>query len=256
LLLCTSCQQKGKIENYEVTAHRGGAGLAPENTLAALQNAMELKAGYSEIDVQETKDGKIILLHDNTLERTAGVARNIWDMPYDSLQLLDVGGWFAPEFAGEKIITLGEAIDAVKGKMRLNIELKRNKHEVVLVEKVLRIIDEKNFQDQCMLTSFSKTFVTQVRALNPDITLGFIFSKYREEFDVFELDVDLLSVKYTLVDQAFVDKAHASGKKVAVWTVNDPAMMKNLLELGVDTIITDYPDRLMKVLDEMQGVTA
>lgn len=238
----------GRYDESVVTAHRGGAGLAPENTMAAMKNAMRLGAGFSELDVQETSDGVLILLHDGTLERTAGVDLNIWETPYDSLARYEVGAWFAPEFAGEPIPTLAEVIDAVKGKMKLNIELKMNGHEKFLVEKVIEMINEKDFRSQCIITSFDLDAIKKVRQLDKGLKVGYLFSKYPEDEDVFTADVDLLSVKYKLVDEEFVKKAHANNKEVHVWTVNDPEMMKKLLKMGVNSIITDYPDRLLELL--------
>ncbi len=245
LVFSASC---ARIDTSVITAHRGASGTAPENTLIAIQRAIELGAGFSEIDVQETADGEIILLHDKTLERTGGVAWNIWETPYDSLKKIEVGSWFAPEYAGEPVPRLEDVMDAVKGKIKLNIELKINGHEKALVEKVVDLIHRKNFESQCIITSFDLQSVQKVRQLDKNLKVGLIFSKYPENVDVFSLDVDLLSVKYTLVDEEFIQKARASGKDVHVWTVNDSEMMQKLLDLGVTSIITNYPGKLRALL--------
>ena len=244
-LLLLGC---GRYDNSIVTAHRGGAGIAPENTMVAMKKAIELGAGFSELDVQETSDGVLILLHDKTLERTAGVDLNIWEMPYDSLTSYEVGSWFAPEFAGEPISKLADVMGAVKGKMKLNIELKMSGHEKFLIEKVIDLINEKDFRSECIITSFDLAAIKKVRQLDKDLKVGYIFSKYPEDEDVFTADVDLLSVKYKLVDEEFIRKAHANNKEVHVWTVNDPEMMKKLIGWGVNSIITDYPDKLLDLL--------
>lgn len=245
-LLVTACD---RFDNSLITAHRGGAGIAPENTMIAMQKAMELGAGFAELDVQETSDGVLILLHDSTLERTAGVILNIWEMSYDSLVSYEVGAWFAPEFAGEPIPILADVMDAVKGKMKLNIELKMNGHEKLLVEKVLQLIDEKDFESDCIITSFDFAAIKKVRSLNKNLKVGYIFSKYPEDEDVFTADVDLLSVKYKLVDEKFIRKAHANNKEVHIWTVNDPIMMQQLLDWGANSLITNYPDKLRAILN-------
>ncbi|MCK4641660.1 MAG: glycerophosphodiester phosphodiesterase [Candidatus Marinimicrobia bacterium] len=245
VILFVACS---KVTTSVVTAHRGGAGIAPENTMAAMKKALELGAGFSELDVQETSDGVLILLHDSTLERTAGVDLNIWEMPYDSLVSYEVGSWFAPEFAGEPIPKLADVMDAVKGKMKLNIELKMNGHEKFLIEKVIDLINEKDFRSECIITSFDLSAIKKVRQLDKDLKVGYIFSKYPEDEDVFTADVDLLSVKYKLVDEEFIRKAHANNKAVHIWTVNDPEMMKKFIDWGVNSIITDYPDKLLDLL--------
>lgn len=246
LLVCSaSC---ARIDNSVITAHRGASGTAPENTLIAIQRAIEMGAGFAEIDVQETSDGEIILLHDKTLEQTGDVVWNIWETPYDSLKKIEVGSWFAPEYAGEPVPRLADVMDAVKGKIKLNIELKINGHEKELVEKVVDLIHRKNFESQCIVTSFDLQSVRKVRQLDQNLKVGLIFSKYPENVDVFSLDVDLLSVKYTLVDEEFMRKARENGKEVHVWTVNDSEMMQRLLEMGVTSIITNYPGKLKALL--------
>lgn len=233
-----------------ITAHRGASGMAPENTMSAMLKAIEVGSGYAELDVQETADGVIILLHDKTLQRTAGLDQNIWEMNYPDLQGIDVGSWFGEEFVNEPIPTLEAVIDSVHGKMKLNIELKMNGHEKMLEERVLKIIDGKNFADQCIVTSFKFAAIDKVKELNSAICAGYIFSKMPEDVDVFTANVDLLSVNYKLVDKEFVDKAHANNKEVHVWTVNEPDEMNRLIGLGVDSIITNRPDILKKILSE------
>ena len=245
-LLTFSCQ-KSKHKVF-ITAHRGASGLAPENTISAMLKAIELGADYSELDVQETSDGVIILLHDSSLKRTAGLEKNIWEMDYASLDSLDVGSWLAPEFKGEAIPTLESVIDTVYGKMKLNIELKINGHEKQLVERTVKILEKKNFISQCIVTSFDFKSIDKVRSLNKDIKVGYIFSKMPENIDVFGANVDLLSVRYTLIDEDFVAKAHANHKEVHVYTVNEPEEMKRLIRLGVDSIITNRPDVLNDLL--------
>lgn len=108
----------------QITAHRGASGSAPENTLIALQKAIEAGADYAEIDVQETSDGRLVLLHDPDLKRTTGLKKNIWQTTYNELKHLDAGSWFSDEFSAERIPLLEDAIELVRGKMLLNIELK------------------------------------------------------------------------------------------------------------------------------------
>ena len=232
-----------------VVAHRGASGHAPENTLSAMKKAIEMKAEFSELDVQETKDGKIILLHDKTLERTGKQDLNIWELNYDELKDIEVGEWFSEEFNGEPIPTLEEVIELVRGKMKLNIELKTNKHEKMLAERTLQVVIDNNFLDQVVFTSFKFDEIRKIRDLNKDAKVGYIFSKLPKDFSVFTEDVHMLSVSKKLVDEEFMSKAKAAGKEVAVWTVNKEEDMKKMIALGVDAIITNYPDILRNVLD-------
>jgi glycerophosphoryl diester phosphodiesterase len=161
---------------------------------------------------------------------------------------IDVGSWFGPEFKGEPIPTLESVIDTVRGKMKLNIELKVSGHEKQLVERTVRIVEQKNFISHCIITSFDFNSIDKIRELNKDIKVGYIFSKMPDNIDVFTAHVDLLSVNYKLIDNDFISKAHANKKEVHVYTVNEPEEMKRLINLGVDSIITDRPDILVNLL--------
>lgn len=239
------CSSSGVV----VTAHRGASGLAPENTLSSMQAAIENNADFSELDAQETADGVIIVLHDKDLKRTGGKEGNIWELNYADLKNYEVGSWFDKKYDGEKIPTLQEVIDLVKGKMKLNIELKMNGHEKKLAERVVKIVEDNNFVDQCIITSFNFDEIKTVRKINKNIKVGYIFSKIPDDVDVFSADCDLLSVNKKLVDEAFVKKAHDHGKEVHVWTVNEPEDMKRLIALGVESIITNYPNKLNEILE-------
>jgi glycerophosphoryl diester phosphodiesterase len=235
-------------DKTKVTAHRGASGHAPENTLSSMQEAINMKADFSEIDVQETADGELILLHDGSLKRTTGLDKGIWKTNYDEVKMLDAGSWFGEKFKGEKIPTLAEVIDSVKGKMRLNIELKTNKHEKKLADLAAQVVKDKNFEKECVFTSFAYSQIKRVKEIDKNLKVGLIFSNMPEDFDVFAADMDLLSVHYKLVDADFVKKAKANGKEVHVWTVNDEAEMNRLIDIGVTSIITNYPDKLNAVL--------
>ncbi len=246
LFLITACSDKQELM---VVAHRGASGYAPENSLSAMSKAIEMNAGMSELDVQETADGKIILLHDKNLKRTAGIEKNIWELNYDDLKAVDIGEWFSEEYKGEPIPTLDEVIDLVRGKMKLNIELKANKHEKMLAERALKIVEDNNFLDQVVFTSFKFDEIRKIHALNKEARVGYIFKKLPDDVDVFSEDIDILSTNYLIVDADFIKKARDAGKEVAVWTVNKPEDMKRMIELGVDAIITNYPDVLHNVLN-------
>jgi glycerophosphoryl diester phosphodiesterase len=231
-----------------VTAHRGASAYAPENTLSAVELAIKMKADYAEIDVQETADGEIILLHDGSLKRTTGTDMNIWQMEYKELDTLDAGSWFSGKFKSESIPSLTQLLDSVRGRIKLNIELKTNGHEKELAERTVKIIKEKNFHSECILTSFSYSQLKKVKEIEPDLRTGLIFSKMPADINIFTNNsIDLLSVHYSLVNEVFMKSANDAGKEVHVWTVNDEDEMKRLIKLGVKSIITNYPDKLRQI---------
>ncbi len=250
MLGLTSCGKGKKI--LKVTAHRGASGLAPENTKTAIVKAMELGSDFSELDVQETEDGELILLHDGSLERTTNITGNIWEKKYTDLKDVDAGSWFSGDFSGEAIPTLESIIDTVFDSMKLNIELKMNGHQKQLTELVVDLITRKKFIDQCIVTSFDREAVRKVKELNPKIKTGYIFSNFPENEDIYSAEFDLISINKKLVTQELVDKAHKHGKEVHVWTVNKSEEMKRMIKFGVDSIITNYPDILNGILNKQE----
>ena len=241
----------GCSEYVEVTAHRGASGLAPENTIASVKKAIELKADYSEIDAQEISDGSIILFHDTSLNRTTGNNGNIWNQSIQTLSQMEAGSWFSEEFTGEKIPLLEEIIDLVNDAMKLNIELKMNGNEKLLAKKVVKIVHSKDFVDKCIITSFDFNEVNKVREIDRNIKIGYIFKNFPEDINVFTADCEILSVSRKIVDKEFVKKAKLHNKEIHVWTVNDPDEMERLINLGVDNIITNRPDVLSSVLKKL-----
>jgi len=244
--LSVSCSKK-----VEITAHRGASGNFPENTLVAMKMAIEDGADYAELDVQESADGVLVLYHDKNLQRTSGVNRNIWEMPYDSLLKLEAGNWFDPNFNGEPIPRLIDVIHAVKGKMKLNIELKMNGHQKQLTKKVVQMVEENDFISDCILTSFDLQAIDKVKELNKEIKAGYILGKMPKDKDVYRSDLDLISVSGKLINKDLIEKARKHNLEVHVWTINEKENMRQLIDLGVDNIITDYPAQLNEVRSDI-----
>lgn len=236
----------------EITAHRGGARKAPENTVSALDYSMEIGADSAEIDVQETKDGALILLHDDSLKRTAGVKKNVWEMTLAEIGKLDVGASFHERFRGEKIPTLDEVLKFCKGRLDLNIEIKYNGKNKGIVHKVVRAIRENDFSRHCVVTSMNYQFLEQIKRSAPEIRTGYIMTMTYGSIAGVEA-ADFFSVKYTYVKEDFVREAHALGKEVHAWTVNHRGDVKRLMDMGVDNIITDDPVMVRKVQNQESG---
>ena len=236
----------------EITAHRGGAWKAPENTISALQYTIDSGADYAEIDVQETKDGELILLHDDSLKRTAGVKKNVWDMTLKQIEKLDAGASFHKKFRGEKIPEFTEVLKFCKGRLDLNIEIKYNGKNKGIVNKVVRAIKENHFEDHCVVTSMNYQFLKQIKKIAPEIRTGYIMTMTYGGVQGMEA-ADFFSVKHTYVDEKFVTQAHALGKEVHVWTVTYKGDAKRMLDIGADNIITDDPIMVRKVQNRESG---
>ena len=239
--------------DVKVTAHRGSSGRAPENTLSALRASIEDGADYAEIDVQETADGKIVLLHDTDLKRIAGLNRKIWDVTLAELQQCDAGSWFGDAFKDERVPTLEEAIDLVRGRLKLNIELKFNGHDKDLAAAVVRIVGAKGFSEECVISSLNDAAVRDVRRLDPTLKVGHIVSA--SVGDLARQDVAFLAVRTGATTAGLVRRAHDRGVEIHVWTVNGEDEMRSFIDLGVDNILTDRPEVLRRVIDERAALS-
>lgn len=232
--------------DIRVTAHRGGARLAPENTVSAVKSAIRSRADYAEIDVQQTEDGEIILLHDGSLERVTGIDRKAGEMSYAEIRALDAGSWFAEDFRGEKIPTLEEVMECCRGKIRLNIEIKNNGCNEDIAGRVVRIIEKQDFEEKCVVTSMNYECLERIRELNSDIITGYTMSVAYG--DISGLDAaDFFSVNYACLSREFVKTAHEQGKAVCVWTLNDPGEIQRAIDCGADNIITDDPELVRRI---------
>src|SRR5215469_617165 len=222
-----------------ITAHRAGSTHAPENTLAGLRNAIMDGADAVEVDVQETADGEVVLLHDTDLRRVAGVGRSIWDLPYADLQDLDVGSWFSPAFQAERIPTLRAFAAACRGRMRLNVELKNNRHGQDLAARVINVLHETGTADQAVISSLDIELLRQVRRIAPEIKLGLILAAGVGNFR--SVDVDFFALSRRLATSAVIRQLLAIGRQVHVWTLNDKSGIAQAMLDGADNIITSDP---------------
>lgn len=238
------------LATFTNCAHRGASGHAPENTLAAMRVAMEMGAHMSELDIQQTADDRLVLLHDDDLDRTTSGSGMLWQKPLAELQTYEAGSWFAPQFSGEPLPTLEEVIALVRGKMKLNIEVKLHGHERDIAKLVVETVRREKFEPECIITSFGHNVAAEIKALAPELKVGYIFGKDEYHERVFEGPVEVLSVNHYLISTEFMQRARAAHKEVHVWTVNEKPLMHRMMDLGVDAIITNYPDRLAEVMRE------
>lgn len=246
--------KKESLLGIAVTAHRGASADAPENTIPALEKAIERMADYAEIDVQETKDGVVVLLHDSSLERTTNVSKKVWDVTYLELLEYDAGSWFSKEYEKTKIPTLSQALELCKGKINLNIEIKARNKAQSLVEKVVRLIEQYDFEQQCVITSTSYSVLTRVKELNPQIKTGYILAIAYGNFYNSEY-ADFFSVKSSFINENMVRLSHHLGKEVHAWTVNTKTELERMKQLGVNNIITDKPLLAKEILYKETKVT-
>jgi glycerophosphoryl diester phosphodiesterase len=226
-------------DDVEITAHRAGATVAPENTVAAIRRAIEDGADWAEIDVQLTADRAVVVIHDSDLRRVGSRPGRIGQMTLAEVQQVDVGNWFDPAFAGERVPTLDEVIAAAGDGIRLNIELKPHGEDEVnkLVGETLGSVRRAGILDRCRICSQSYAALGLAKELEPEVEVGFIAGAALG--DLSALQVDFLMVSVRLTTRRLVDRARARGIAVHAWTVNDPDQLLRLLDRGVTNVITD-----------------
>lgn len=267
LMVCMSAPARSLARTLavDVHAHRGGAGLAPENTLAAFRNALAIGADVLEMDLHVTIDGEVVVIHDPTLDRTTTGHGFVRATTLADLRRLDAGSWFHARFAGERVPTLREVFDLVRasgnGRVRFNIE---TKYEPAVPpppqdfeERVLRVIRGAGMAERVILQSFYYPSLGRMKALDRSILTAALRAAANPAADpvavVRAASADIYSPAASLVSGETVDALHRAGIPIVPWTVDAPAQMERLLERGIgslpgDGIITNYPDRLIQVL--------
>ena len=233
-------------DDAQIIAHRGAAGAAPENTMASVRRAIADGTDWIEIDVQETADGEVVVIHDSDFMKLAGVNLRVWEATMEQLAEIDIGSWFATEFAGERVPTLADVLAEVKGRSRVIVELKYYGHDQQLEQRVIDLIEAAGMRDDTMIMSLEYAGIQKVRALRPDWNVGLLTA--RAVGDLTRLDADFLAVNMAMARPALVKATHAAGKELYVWTVNDALSMSQMMSLGVDGIITDDPQLGREVL--------
>ncbi len=223
----------------EVTAHRGASRDYPENTMAAFRAAAELGADWIELDVQQTADGQLIVMHDTSLSRTTGVQKNVWDATWEEISRLDAGSWFSPDFAGEGVPLLSQVLEfAVEQGIRLNIELKPTGHETDFERQVVELVREYGYAEECVITSQVYSVLERAKEYDPEIHTVYVMSVAYG--DLLRLEAaDAFSVQAASLTAGMVSRLHDQGREVYAWTVNTRYSMDKMLRLNVDNLITD-----------------
>ncbi|WP_046756993.1 glycerophosphodiester phosphodiesterase [Kordia jejudonensis] len=222
-----------------VTGHRGAAGLSPENTLASIQKAIELKVDRVEIDVHQTKDSVIVIIHDNSINRTTNGKGKIKNLTYEELQQFNIEDSLT-------IPTLKEALKVIDKRAKLLIEIKEGNDYYPNIEKrILSIIKEYDAENWCIIQSFEDEIIEEIHTQNPNITIHkLLLTGALYDFDKLPY-IEEYSVNYFFTTQKLVNKIHSLNKKINSWTVNTEDKIQLLKEMGVDGVITDYPNLLV-----------
>ncbi len=237
-----------------IFAHRGACKVAPENTLPAFEAAIRLGADGVELDVQYSSDGALMIFHNPTLDKTTDGTGRITAHTLEELRKLDAGSWFGPEFANTRIPTLDEVLDLLKDKLLINIELKAfNATSRQLGIDVVQAVRQHGMADQVVISSFNPFALRAACKVGQEIEGALLLSPdlpgwTRWDFIRKHSRAQGLHPELVMVDAAYMARARKLGLPVRVWTVNNEADIRRMIELGVDAIITDLPDVARRML--------
>ncbi|MGH3310265.1 MAG: glycerophosphodiester phosphodiesterase [Streptomyces sp.] len=259
-----AASQQGLTRSTPITiAHRGASGYAPENTLAAVNTADKLGFEWVENDVQRTKDGELVVIHDTTLTRTTDVEQvfpdrspwNVRDFTAKEIARLDAGGWFSDAYAGEKVPTLDRYMKNLdRTGQRLLLELKSPELYPGIEAQTLKELgaqgwtDRKHLQSRLIIQAFNADTIKTTHTLNPTVKTGFLGNPKVSDLKSYAQFTDQINPSYRAVTKDYVDAVHAlkgpQGKQMEVftWTVNDGSTARTVDAAGVDGIITNFPD--------------
>jgi glycerophosphoryl diester phosphodiesterase len=230
----------------KVLAHRGASAHAPENTMAAFQLAYDQGADGIELDVMLNNEGQVVVIHDDTVDRTTNGSGKVRDMTLEQLQSLDAGD-------GQRIPTLSEVLERFGGRFLINIELKNYSSMLdALPLKVIDLVKSYHLVESVLLSSFNPFNLLRIHRRLPQVNVGLITQPKMAERWIWRFfPHDALHPHFSDVDQQLVAKLHAGHRKINTWTPDDPAEIRRLASLGVDGIITNYPQRAREVLESL-----
>jgi len=234
-------------DDVAIIAHRGASGAAPENTMAAFERAIADQADWIELDVQENADGVVIVQHDSDFKRVGRADLKVWNATNEELQVLDVGSWFGPEFADQRVPTLRQVLERAKGHLDVVIELKYYGHDKQLESKVVSIVEETGMEPHIMLMSLKLEGLRKAAALRPTWTRGLLNTV--SVGDLTRLDLDFLALNAVAASRSQIRRAHERGMRVYAWTIDDPVQLSVMMSRGVDGVITDRPEVARQVLE-------
>ncbi len=237
-----------------IFAHRGACALAPENTIASFELAVAHGADAVELDAKLSRDGVVMVIHDPTLERTTNGKGKVNEFTLKELKTLDAGSKFEANFSGEKIPTLEEVFEHVGNKLLVNVELTNYKSpQDDLIPRVVQLVKEQNMQHRVLFSSFLPKNLIKVRALLPEAAVaqlslpGLPGMITRSDF-MRPVSPEIIHPYLTDVSARYVRTEHSKGRRVHVWTVNQERDLRRMLELKVDGIFTDDPQKAIRLL--------
>ncbi|WP_285768186.1 glycerophosphodiester phosphodiesterase [Peribacillus sp. SI8-4] len=245
------------MQNIKIFAHRGSKGTHPENTIAAFQKAAETGADGIEFDVHLSADGELVIIHDETLDRTTSLTGYVKEYTAQQLKTGDAGVKYAKEFIGERIPFLGEVFDWAKAnRLWMNVEIKTDKLAYEGIEqKIIDSIRHHKMEHRVILSSFNHQSIEKVKLLAPDLERALLFEELPDNLEQILRDKQESGFhpdKNSLTE-ATNELAKTLGYKIRPWVANEEADVIKLAKMGVDVIMTDYPERAIKTVKSLDS---
>lgn len=238
-----------------ILGHRGASGIAPENTKSAFMKALQIGADGIEFDVHLTKDKKLVVIHDERVDRTTNGIGYVKDLTLKEIKRLDAGSYFSPKFAGEKILTLEEALELTQSSKLISIEIKNVIIKYKNIEReVINTIKKMNLESKVICSSFNHYSIALIKQLSPEIKTGLLYvaTLYQPWIYATRMRVEAIHPHYYSVSSEIVNVCHDNNIKVNVWTVDAKDAIKQMISNQVDTIITNYPEIALEILKHIK----
>lgn len=234
--------------SFMAIAHRGASSYAPENTFAAFDLALGMGARHIELDVEATRDGHIVVIHDDTVDRTTNGSGPVTGHTLEALQALDAGVWFGKEFAGQRIPLFRDVLTRYKGRVHIHTEIKGRSTQLSL--RTADLVRQHGMADQVTITSFQKARLDEMRAYAPELPVGWLLAQVgdAEIAQARELGPRQICPRANIVTAELVCRLHAEGFVVRAWGVATEALMRQVIEAGADGMTVNFPDKLIAYL--------
>ncbi|WP_342498910.1 glycerophosphodiester phosphodiesterase family protein [Bacillus sp. FSL R5-0820] len=229
-----------------IIAHRGSSSAAPENTIAAFDVAVEQGADYIELDVQMTMDQHVVVIHDDTVDRTTNGNGLVKSYTLDQLKKLDAGSWFDQQYTNERIPTLQEILERYSQRIGILIEIKHPKRQIGIEKAVARIINRFSYSRHIIIQSFDVHALQRIKAFAPSLRTALIikpdaFKLTKRKLTTYSSFANGLNMKKTMINRWWIDRIHSFGMEVFIWTVKDQKTADRIKKYPIDGVVTDNP---------------
>jgi glycerophosphoryl diester phosphodiesterase len=240
---------------FMVIAHRGASSYAPENTFAAFDLAIRMEAHHIELDVEATNDGHIVVIHDDTVDRTTNGTGLVTGQSLAALQALDAGSWFGAQFSSERIPAFDEVLRRYKGRVHIHTEIKGR--STYLSERTADLVRQHGMIDQVTITSFQRVRLGEIRAYAPELVTSWLLAEVSDAAiaQARTIGVRQICPRADTVTAEMVSRLHAEGFAVRAWGVATEALMRQVVRAGADGATVNFPDKLLAYLSNSESAS-